>query len=236
MSGRAVRGAGKPTVVLWDLDGTLLTTARAGIKALEDAVWEVLAIDVDLADLQTAGMTDRAIATAILALVGREADEATAARLLQVYTSRLPHRLLERRGHVMPGVVEVLDALTARPDVVLSLLTGNMSQGAAAKLASYGLDGYFTDGGFADDGYDRTRIGRALLERLDERHGVLDRDRVFLVGDTPSDVATADDLGVRAIAVATGTHRRQELEELGAWRAYDRLPLPDAFLSLVGLR
>src|SRR5204863_3526317 len=124
------------------LDGTLLSTARAGVYALEAAAAEVCGEPVDLQAMKTAGMTDSEIAAAVIERHrGEPAPLDDVARFLALYEAALPDCLPRRRGHVMPGVREVLESLVGRDDVTSLLLTGNTEAGAAAKLAHYGLDG-----------------------------------------------------------------------------------------------
>jgi phosphoglycolate phosphatase len=223
------------TVVLWDIDGTLLTTGRAGIKAWEQAAVEVLGYDADLTGMRTSGLTDLMIAREIVVAAGRPPEPALERRLADAYTRALPACLTPSRGGVLHGVVEVLDALSGRPAVYVALLTGNMRAGARAKLDCYGLTRYFDAGGFGDDGFDRAGIGRVALERVERAVGTLDLDRVFLVGDSPYDVACAAALGIRMIAVASGEHGAAELATGQPWWGLDRLPGPDEFLARLGL-
>jgi phosphoglycolate phosphatase len=206
------------TVVLWDIDGTLLSTGRAGIKAWEHAAAEVLGYEADLSIMPTSGLTDLMIAREIVVASGRPAGPDLELRLARAYCDRLPACLTPERGGVLPGVV----------DTVVALLTGNMRAGARAKLQCYGLEGYFDTGGFGDDGFDRVAIGRVALERV-AGAGPLDLPRVFLVGDSPYDVACARALGIRMIAVATGAHQATELDVDGPWWVLPRLPGPEEF-------
>lgn len=224
------------TVVLWDIDGTLLTTLKAGIKAWEDAARAVLGARIDLENMPTSGLTDPMIAREILVLAGHAPDPETEATLAKVYVEALPERLPQRAGFVLPGVVEVLDALSLRDATLLGLLTGNYRGGAKAKLEHYGLSQYFDFGGFGDDGFDRTDIGRAALERARARIGELDMRRVLLVGDSPYDVACANDLSMRMIAVATGGHSVQELGRTGPWWLVEQLPSAATFMRRIGLQ
>lgn len=222
-------------VVLWDIDGTLLTTLKAGIKAWEDAARDVLGVDLDLEDMPTSGLTDPMIAREILGVAGRPPDEEVEAALGAVYVAALPQRLTERRGFALPGVVDVLDALHGRDDVVQGLLTGNYRLGAKAKLERYGLSGYFDFGGFGDDGFDRSMIGKVALDRAQEFGGDVGHGRVFLVGDSPYDVACANALSLRMICVATGTHTVEELSDGAPWWMLERLPSPADFLRNIDL-
>jgi phosphoglycolate phosphatase-like HAD superfamily hydrolase len=223
------------TAVLWDIDGTLLSTARAGIKAWEDAARAVLDVDVDLSTMATSGLTDPMIARAIVMEAGCEPDPDLEARLGRTYTDALPSRLLERRGGVLPGVEEALAALHQRSDTVVGLLTGNYRAGAEAKLTSYGLRPYFDmTGGFGEDGFDRADIGRAALRRLQDI-GDVDLTRVFLVGDTPYDIACGAAIGASVVAVATGTHGVDELTACGPWWCLSGLPDAQELLHRLGL-
>jgi len=224
-----------PVLVLWDIDGTLLTTQRAGIKAWEDAVRTVVGEDLNLEELPTSGLTDPMIARQILIATGSTPDPETERRLGEAYTDALPDRLGQRRGFTLPGVLEVLDFLVAHEDVLIGLLTGNYRRAADAKLGRYGLSQYFGFGGFGDGSFDRVDIGRSALDRARVIAGDLDPERMFLVGDSPYDVACAARLGMRMIAVATGTHSRHELEQGPTWWLLDTLPPVAVFAARLGL-
>jgi phosphoglycolate phosphatase-like HAD superfamily hydrolase len=220
-------------VLFWDIDGTLLTTARAGVPALEDGFEAVLGERPSLSEMHTSGLTDRMIVRLILTGGGHDPDDALESAILAAYTRALPVRLEQRRGQVLLGVRETLVDLSARPDVANVLLTGNMRAGAEAKLRSYDLDGFFGHGGgFADDGYDRAAIGRCAVERATEQWGRAAAERALLIGDTPLDVECAQLLGLRAVAVATGIHHSRELAAAGATWVFEQLP---SAAVLVGL-
>lgn len=219
-------------IIFWDLDGTLLTTNRGGVAALEDACEHVLGRRADLSGMKTAGLTDREIAATIVTDVVGEPDAAVEADFLAHYASALPERLKQKRGGLMPNVREILDACAAHDHVQLGLLTGNIERCASAKLSSYGIaPDLFAYGGFAEDGHTRLEIGTAVLERSGGRSAW---DEAFVVGDTPSDVATGQALGLWTIAVATGGFTSEELRSTRAWKVLDELPEPAAFLALVG--
>lgn len=221
-------------VLFWDIDGTLLTTARAGVFALEEAAREVCGTDVDFAELRTAGLTDYEVCALAIRTAGLEDDPETVTAFLRAYERHLPDRLHRRRGAVLPGVEAVLEHLAGRDDVVSLLLTGNTPAGARAKLAHYGLDRYLTDGAFCVDGSDRIAIARRALELAAERVGAeLRRDRITLIGDTPADIRCGDAIGARTIAIASGAYSREELGALGPWLVLDELPAPERFVSLL---
>lgn len=225
-------------VLFWDIDGTLLTTARAGVFALEAAAQEVCGVEADFQSLATSGLTDAEVAAlAIRTCTGAEGPPEDLARFLRAYERHLPERLHLRRGRVLPGVIEVLDDLAARPAVHSLLLTGNTPAGARAKLAHYGLAGYFPDGAFCADGDDREGIARRALALARERAtGPLCPEDIFVIGDTPHDIACGQAIGARTVAIATGQHDPRELEAAGAWLTLPRLPSPERFAELLGLR
>jgi phosphoglycolate phosphatase len=214
--------------LFWDVDGTLLTTARAGVFSLEDALERVSGVRADLQGMATAGMTDYTIAETALREVGHPADEATVREFLRVHGEQLPGYLDRREGHVMPGVREALEDLDGRDDVVSFLLTGNVEAGAYAKLAHYGLDGFFRAGGaFCDGPGSRLEIARRALP-------LADGATPFVIGDTPSDVDCGKAVGARTIAVATGSFKAEHLAEHEPWRLLERIPPPAEFRELVG--
>jgi phosphoglycolate phosphatase len=223
-------------VLFWDIDGTLLTTARAGVFALEEAAREVLGADVDFAELRTSGLTDYEVAALSIRTAGGSDDPDTVGAFLRVYERLLPDRLHLRRGAVLPGVVEILDHLEGRGDAVNLLLTGNTPAGARAKLEHYQLDRYFDGGAFCVDGAERAEIARRALAVATERIGAEpSRDNVSVIGDTPADVRCGQAIGARTVAVASGAYSRDALEAAGPSLVLEELPPPEEFAALLGI-
>jgi len=227
----------KTTYLFWDIDGTLLDTARAGIFAWEEAIREVLGDEPDMATMQTAGLTDAEIALRVAAAHGHD-DPRRAGDLLHSYAGHLPERLAWRQGRVLPNVRENLEALAQRGDVVNMLLTGNVAAGAEAKLRHYGLWDFFGAGGaFSIEGSDRPSIARHARE-LAAQHGgeTPPGERMVVIGDTPHDVSCGKVIGARTVAVATGPgYSLEDLLATEPWTALARLPEPSEFAHLVGL-
>ncbi len=221
------------TVLFWDIDGTLLTTAKGGVPAWEQAVNETTKQAFELSQFRIAGLTDYQIAVRTFEHLGVDASEDTLQKMVQRYEALLPTYLPQRRGHVMPQVREILESLRGRDEVRSYLLTGNTRGGAKAKLTHYDLWHFFPDGAFAEDARDRSTIAvRAMA--LARRVAPVSDDRVFVIGDTPHDIDCANAIGVRTIAVATGGYTLAELEAHGAWRVLEQLPPPGEFLALIG--
>lgn len=223
------------TVVLcWDIDGTLLTTARAGIFAWEDATREVAGQPCDFSSLETAGLTDVQIATRILERFGFEPEPQRLSALIGCYEARLPDCLHRKTGRVLPGVRPILDHLRGCRDVASILLTGNTEGGARAKLRHYGLEGYFHRGAFADGVSDRVGIARRARAMAREIIGSEpEPNAMYVVGDTPHDVTCARAIDARAIAVASGTYSETALAAYDPWWVLPELPAPDVFLARV---
>lgn len=224
------------TVLFWDIDGTLLSTARAGVFALEDAAEALLGRRPDYSALDTAGLTDHAIAALALETEGGDASEETVHEFIAIYERRLPERLPLREGAVMPNVMEVLDMFEDRADVLSLLLTGNTRAGARAKLGHYGLAGHLSDGAFSRDLGSRESIARRAHALAEARLGhALDPDRAYVIGDTPHDVAAGRAIGARTVLVATGTYGLADLRVLDPWWALEALPEPGEFAERLGL-
>jgi phosphoglycolate phosphatase-like HAD superfamily hydrolase len=221
------------TVLLWDIDGTLLTTKRAGVFALEEAARDVCGVSPDFATLKTAGLTDHEVAMVALDAAGVEATPELASAFLRSYEAYLPDRLGLRDGGALPGVIEILEHLKDRPDVLSLLLTGNTSAGAAAKLSHFGLAGYFSDGAFCMDGDNRAQIAhRALALAAGLASEPIDPDRLFVIGDTPHDIRCGKEIGARTVAVASGGYEAAELERERPWLILEQLPEPKRFAEL----
>ncbi len=196
---------------LFDIDGTLLATGGAGIRALELAARETFG-DGDLSVVEIAGRTDSGIARQLLEHHGHAVTPDSVATFLDRYVFHLTRLLPLTDGRLLPGIVALLDALKGRPDCVLALLTGNLARGAELKLAHYGVWHYFEFGAYADDHHDRNELGPFAIARALETHGIdFPPGRIYVLGDTPHDIACARAIGARAVAIATGGHTRAEL-------------------------
>jgi phosphoglycolate phosphatase len=222
-------------VLFWDIDGTLLTTGKAGVPAWEQAVREVTGREFALSSIRVPGLTDFQIAVKTFELLGVDANEETLLRMVRRYEDLLPVYLPLKHGRVLPNVREILDELRHRSDVRSYLLTGNTRRGARAKLTHYDLFSYFADGAFAEDVQARATIASRALE-LARRAAPIDEDRLFVIGDTPHDIECANAIGARTIAVATGGYSPAELTPHHPWRLFSELPPPFEFLELLGVR
>jgi phosphoglycolate phosphatase-like HAD superfamily hydrolase len=226
----------RPTVLLFDLDGTLVSTGGAGRHAIEAAFLDLFGRADACSHLDFSGMTDRAIARSALSMVGAEATEEAIARLLARYVERLDAALTASRNvKILEGVVELLDKAAARDDVAIGLGTGNIAAGAQKKLAVCGLWERFPFGGFADDSEERAELILAGARRGAERLArPLERCRVVVIGDTPRDVAAAAANRFESLAVASGSHKLERLVESGATVAVPDLRHSRAAAAIFG--
>lgn len=209
------------TLVLFDVDLTLIHTNGAGRLALDRALSARFGPDVSTAGIAFDGRTDRAIFEEMLARSGN-VDGFTYETLLAEYLELLPVALVELDGYVLPGVVELLDALQSAP-VAVGLATGNVRAAAVAKLSHFSLWERFAAGGFGDDEAVRARLVESGLRALAAAAG---REAIaaeaVVIGDTPLDIEAAHAIGARAGGVATGRFSVAELMAAGAdWAVPD---------------
>ncbi len=200
------------TLLLWDIDGTLINSGGAGMRALRTALKNCFSIEGSLDDIDFAGRTDRWIMRRVFAKFDLPATEENFARYLEVYLAALPTELAGPGAHVLPGVRDLLLAAAARADLTQGLLTGNMRRGAEIKLGFHGLWTHFPFGAFADDGEWRNDLGPHALRRAREHTGrEFSPERIWVIGDTPHDIACGRAIGARTLALATGSHSASDL-------------------------
>lgn len=201
-------------VICWDIDGTLLTTGKAGIFAYEEAVLELHQIKVNLWDLETAGLIDPEIARAILELINISPSDRAVEELLREYGKRLSSCLHRKKGKVMDGVVYFLEKTKARNDISNMLLTGNILEGAYAKLKYYGIFDYFHGiGAFSDGMRSRADIAKKALEIAKEKFKVIGPEAIYIIGDTPYDILCGKEIRAKTIAVASGKYSTEDLKK-----------------------
>lgn len=199
-------------VFLFDIDGTLISSGGAGKSAMERALETAFGARVDAHAVPFSGRTDRAIGRDLFRHFGVEESEANWVRFLGDYLGHLPACLAGNQGKIMPGITTLLETLATRGDAAIGLLTGNVRAGAQIKLNHFGLFDHFAFGGFGDDHHQRDDVARAALAAV-RQHAAPDTDvrDIWVIGDTPLDVACARAIGARVAAVATGWHSLEEL-------------------------
>jgi phosphoglycolate phosphatase-like HAD superfamily hydrolase len=222
------------TLVLWDIDGTLILSGNAGQRALVTALHRAFGIVGTLEDVEVAGRTDPWIARRVLAKFSLPDTPDNVARYLESYLTALPGELANPHAHVLPGVRELLSALAARGDVAQGLLTGNLRRGAEIKLSHHDLWAHFAFGAFADDAELRNELGPHALRRAATHHSVeFAADRVWILGDTPHDIECGKAIGARTLAVATGGFTVDELRAHKPTAVVANLADTDAIVALL---
>jgi phosphoglycolate phosphatase len=228
----------RPSVlVLFDIDGTLVRTAGAGVRGMNDAFERLHGRSDALRGVAVAGRTDRAILAEVFSRWGEALTDATVAPLRDAYLDALEQELRDGGGPafgVLPGVHDALDALDAHPGFTLGLLTGNFERGAEIKLERFDLWRRFRFGAFGDHHYDRRALVPVAVERA--RADGIEPSHVVVIGDTPLDVDCAHAYGAVAVAVATGDYSREQLAATGAEIVVDTLdtlhPIPASLAAL----
>ncbi|HVX42199.1 MAG TPA: HAD family hydrolase [Gemmatimonadaceae bacterium] len=215
-------------LVLFDIDGTILLTDGAGRRAIHRALDEVFGT-TGPADHRFDGKTDPQIVRELMRLAGHHdahIDDRMDA-LLDRYVAYLEAELraAPEGVRVMPGVYDLLDALDAHRDVVLGLLTGNLIDGARAKLAAAGIDPErFQVGAYGSDHETRAELPAVAQQRAREQLGLeLHGHDIVVIGDTPADMTCGRAVGARAIGVATGHYSVEDLRVHGAYAAFEDL-------------
>lgn len=198
---------------LFDIDGTLLTTDGAGRAALKAAGADLFAIEEDLRTINVSGSTDTAIVQEILQHHSLERSTANVNRYLGGYLIWLKQHLASQSGAILPGVISLLDVL-AQDGHAIGLLTGNVRRGAEIKLTAHGIWDRFSFGAFGDDNSDRNQLGPIAKQRAEAALAVeFAQQDIFVIGDTPKDIACARAFGAVAVAVATGRYPLANLSE-----------------------
>jgi phosphoglycolate phosphatase len=223
-------------LILFDIDGTLISTAGRAGKALTSALLTTYGTAGPFECYRYSGKTDPQIVFELLQMAGlQRAEIATAlAQALERYLVNLEAVLRPGTVQVLPGVRELLANLAARPEVELGLLTGNIAAGAEIKLKAAGLLGPFEVGAYGSDSEDRDALvpvarRRALARWGDDFAGA----RTVVVGDAPADIRCARAGAARAVAVASGWTPREHLAALAPDAILDDLVLPRSLAALL---
>ena len=207
-----------PRILLFDIDGTLVSTGGAGAVAWKQAFEELYGIPADIGQYTDAGMTDPDVgAKTFEAVLQRKPSPHELAQLVQRRLEHLPEAVEQSKGYrVLPGVPERLKQLS-RAGHALGLITGNGDGAAHIKLQRAGLNRWFTYGAYASAGVDRPEIVRQAVRRGEAMLGCnVPNTEIYVIGDTPLDIQAAHAVDCTAIAVATGKYDRAALEEAGA--------------------
>lgn len=221
-------------LILWDIDGTLLRTGRAGINALVRAFVQLHGREPNMSKIEVAGRTDKWITARMLEESSLPVTSQHVHDLVDAYLTLLPEEISLRPGLVLPGIQTLLDTLRTRADIAQGLLTGNVRRGARIKLEHYRVWHYFEFGAFGDDSALRNELGPHALRRAKERHAVeFAGKNTFIIGDTPHDIECGKVIGARTIGVATGSYGVAELTAHTPTAVFPDLADTAAFLRVI---
>jgi phosphoglycolate phosphatase len=223
-------------LVLFDIDGTLISTGGRAGKALGDALNEVFGTAGPIDSYSFSGKTDPQIVYELMAAAGlpRADVDARIDEVFEHYLGRLRVVLTPGTVSVLAGVVELLDALEQRPNVTVGLLTGNIKAGATAKLTAAGLSERFRLGAFGSDNEDRNELVPIARQRaLDLVAEPFAGERTVVVGDAEADIRCARAGGARAVAVATGWTPAATLAALSPDELLESLASPRALVAIL---
>ncbi len=199
---------------LFDLDGTLVTTGGAGLRALGRAFSDLFGVRNAVEKINPSGKTDPAIFREMVKIhLGRDIEHHEFQTMSDAYLRYLEEEMKgSHKKGPLTGVVEFLEHLSPRKDILMALGTGNLEKGARIKLGPMNLNSYFSFGGFGSDSEERSEVlqfGRRRAEDLIGR--ALDPSSIFVIGDTTLDVAAARKAGFRAVGVASGSVSLEQL-------------------------
>jgi phosphoglycolate phosphatase-like HAD superfamily hydrolase len=207
------------SIVLFDIDGTLVQTARAGVRGMNAAFQELHGRADALGGVPIAGRTDRAIVSDAFRAAGLDPTAEAVTTLREAYVRHLAVEIRRPAAGafgVLPGVEPLLDRLAVRSPTPIGLLTGNFARGAAIKLSHFDLWRRFAFGAFGDDHLDRRDLVPVACARCAEAGLAVSPAALIIVGDTPLDIDSAHAHGALAVAVATGLYTVEQLRAAGA--------------------
>ncbi len=201
-------------LLLFDIDGTLLLTDGAGTRAANRAFEILHGIQNAMSSIDAAGKTDPLILEEIFNNeLGRDYLEHEAQEIFKEYISFFEEEIKTSSITIMPGIPDLLQALSGREDMILGLATGNIEQSAWIKLKHCGLDTHFKTGGYGSDSASREHLIRAAIKRAEKF--LIDNnqyEKIFVIGDTPNDINHGKAAGTITVAVATGNYSADDLQ------------------------
>ena len=221
------------TLVVFDVDGTLLLSGKVSLKNYCRAFADVSGVIPSLDNILFPGMTDRGIFRAMLEANGVDADfEALFSAFARSFTRRITEVYEDAEGpHLLSGVRELVLEMAVDDRIILALGTGNIRETAYLKLKRFGLDKYFPVGGFGGDYEQREDVIRAAVVEAGRFYGW--SGQAWVIGDTAKDVEAAHAVGARAIAVASGIVDKSELLATDAEVILDDLSDTDKVIEIV---
>ncbi len=227
----------KPVIIFWDIDGTLIDSAGAGVHAWVRGMVECFGLEGNIEGIKWAGRTDPFIGRLFFEKYGIEEMNSNFDYFLSRYVHYLDAELEKANGVVLPGVHALVEAVANHSGVQQALLTGNIAKGAEKKLRHYGLWHYFPFGSFADGIFDRNELSPIALQLARERvHPDLEGGDLVIIGDTPYDIQCGKVIGARTVGVATGHFTEDQLRAEKPDLVLPDFGQPDQLLKALDIR
>ena len=221
------------TLLIWDIDGTLLQSNGLGHRPWDKAFYELYGIPDGFKDINMAGKLDTAIIKECYKLHDIEGKNEEA------FFERYCYNLAEDVKHdnfltAAPGIPSLLKTLKAKGSIYSSLGTGNIERGARIKLSTDNMNDYFAVGGFGDEEKERWEVISDAIENSVKHFGInFEKSNIFVIGDTPRDIACGKKLGVKSIGVATGSHSVEQLRDCEADYVFENFVDNERFVEVV---
>ncbi|MGA3169575.1 MAG: HAD hydrolase-like protein [Chthoniobacteraceae bacterium] len=223
-------------LLLFDIDQTILHSGGAGERALLLALRQRFGPGHDLANVEIPGKTDIWIAHRIFQLHHIHPSPEDINLFLHTYLRFLETELTRSNSRLLPGFPHILHTLAQHPNIAIGLLTGNLRRGAELKLRHHRILHHFPFGAFADDSLDRNNLGPFARDRASQLHRAHFQPRdIYIIGDTPHDIACAKAIGAVSVGVATGHYTRAALQAASADIIFDDLSDIPQVLRTLGL-
>lgn len=210
-------------LVLFDLDGTLVTTGGAGCRALAKGAAKLYGKMPKFEQGLFSGRTDLDNFSLIYGMLhkGKKPSAAEIKKMEKAYVAQLPDEvntlIRAHKYHTLPGVEKLLKEISKDKGIILGLGTGNTQEGAAIKLKPSGLDKYFTLGGFGTDGHTREEMLKAAVKRAEKKLKIkLTPDQVYVIGDTHRDICAAKNCGFHNAVVTSGLGELKKIQRAAA--------------------
>ncbi len=220
-------------LVLFDIDGTLLTAGGAGTRSMNLALKELFGIEEAFRNISMAGKTDIEIMKEGLRMHRIAYLDGNVEKMKDMYLKFLVTEIDNPHRRLYPGIRTALEVLQ-KNSIPLGLLTGNLEKGARIKLGACGAYNYFLDGAFGSDHEDRDMLLPIAIQKFSARGFDFNFRDCIIIGDTPRDVRCAKIHDAQCIAVATGPYSREDLLCSGADIVLDSLE-DKRFMSFLGL-
>lgn len=223
------------SLLLFDVDGTLIHTGGAGIRAFQRTFSELFRVQVPTDGIRFHGRTDLEILEDIfVAGLARSPRPEEVQAICRRYLGYLHDEVPQSPGYrIMPGLPHLLEVLAGRDEVRLGLATGNLEVAARIKLSRADLNRYFSFGGFGSDAKDRTVLIRKAIDRGKNLVGGSHEIRVIVIGDTDLDIACGRAAGAMTVAVATGGDSWEILQQASPDHLLEDLSRPEELLKIL---